>query len=60
MEQSEYQSSHRISMLTKEVEAAEASKAIHNAEKEALQNEVRHQSCGAALKTLHFISFSAF
>lgn len=41
MEQSEYQNNHRISILSKEVEAAEASKANFNAEKEALLNEVR-------------------
>ncbi|XP_063691217.1 protein FAM184A-like isoform X1 [Bolinopsis microptera] len=39
MEQGEYQSNNRISILTKEVEAAEARKANHAAEKEALGKE---------------------
>ena len=41
MEQSEYQSNNRIAMLSKEMEAAEANKANHQAEKEALMKEVR-------------------
>ena len=44
MEQGEYQSNNRISILTKEVEAAETSKANHAAEKEALGKEVGYHS----------------
>ena len=50
MEQGEYQSSNRISILTKELEAAEASSAAFNNEKEALLKEV-------GLKMCRFIKF---